>query len=129
MAAQVVLAAALLAAVVGWRDPDPTLRVQIPLLGAAGLLAGVAALRLVRFRWLLVATDIWFVVFGLLLSASVSAARRTADHWDPGPGEVEHLLRMQGWFESAVQRPVTATFLIAGTIGALAVARRSDGQG
>jgi hypothetical protein len=129
MAAQLVLGAALLIAVIGWHDPDPTLRVQVPLLGAAGLLAGLGALRVARFRWLLVATDIWFVIFGLLLSASLSATSRTADHWDPAPAELAHLLRMQGWFEPAVQRPVTAAFLIAGTIGALAVARRSDRPG
>ncbi len=125
LTAQVVLALALLVAVVGWRDSDVALRVSIALIGVAGLLGGLAAYRVTGFRWVIVAIDTWFVLLGAMLSLSVAGARAGVDHWDPAPAEIARLQRFEAWLDPAIHGPVAAAFLIAGTIGALAVARRS----
>jgi hypothetical protein len=45
---------------------------------------------------------------------------QVSGQWDPGPGDVAYLLRIEGWFDPAIQRPVVAAFLFAGTLGAAA---------
>jgi len=128
--AQPILAFALLVAVVTWRDPDPSLRWTMPAIGAAGLgIAWVARNQPVG-RWLTIAVDAWFVVFGLMLGMSVTADQAgVSGQYDPGPDVIAQLNRYQAWLDPFVQRPVVAAFLIAGTIGIVASARAASRAG
>jgi hypothetical protein len=125
--AQPILALALLVAVIGWRDADPSLRWTMPAIGAAGLgIAWVARNRAVG-RWLTIAVDVWFVLFGLMLGMSVTADQAgVSGQYDPGPDVIAQLNRFQSWLDPFVQRPVVAAFLIAGTIGIVASARAAS---
>jgi hypothetical protein len=49
--AQVALLAALAVAVIGWRDPDASLRILIPLLGVALLAVAIGLRRTPGGRW------------------------------------------------------------------------------
>jgi hypothetical protein len=123
LGAQLALALAMVLAVVAWRDPDPILRWLIPLLGLGGLALGVLATRWSAGRWALVAVDLWFVLLGMMLTASVSSARVGVIHYDPPPSEIAALERFDHWLDPALQNPITDVFLIAGTLGAVAAIR------
>ena len=129
--AQAALALALLIAVVGWRDSDPILRWAMPAIGATGIAAAVATRGMAAGRWLAIAADAWFVLFGVMLSLSVIGDMAgVSGQYDPGPAVIAHLGRLQAWLDPAVQRPVAATFLIAGTVGIIAAGRlRVAGDG
>jgi hypothetical protein len=122
--ARAALAAALLVAVVAWRDTDTALRWLMPAIGFAGL--GLVALTRKRpvGRWLAIVVGIWFVLFGVMLSLSVTAEQASVSgQYDPGPDVIAQLNRFQSWLDPMVHRPVAAVFVIGGTIGAVAAAR------
>jgi len=122
--AQLVLALALLAAVIGWRDPDAALRWTMPAIGAVGLGLAVAFRRQAIGRWIAIAIDLWFFLFGVMLSMSVASQRAgVSGQFDPGPDVITHLTRLESWLDPAVQGPVAAVFLIVGLAGAIAAAR------
>jgi hypothetical protein len=122
--AQAILALALLVAVIAWRDTDPSLRWTMPAIGAAGLgIAWVVRNQLIG-RWLTIAVDVWFVLFGLMLGMSVTADQASfSGQADPGPDVIAQLNRFETWLDPMVHRPVAAAFLIAGTIGIIAAIR------
>jgi len=124
VAAQAVLAVALLAAVWGWRDADPGLRLAMPAIGFGGLAAGLLLRRRPAGRSLLIAIDVWFIAVGILFSMSVAAQlTMVSGQFDPGPDEIARLDRFASWLDPAIQSWVASAFKLAGTIGAVAVAR------
>jgi hypothetical protein len=129
VAAQLVLAVALLAAAWGWRDGDPMLRLAMPAIGFGGLAGGLLLRGRPAGRWILIAIDVWFVSVGIMLSMSVaSELTKVSGQFDPGPDVIARLDRFSAWLDPAIQRWVASAFLFAGTIGAIAAARSRRGE-
>ena len=126
---QLVLGAALIAGIAGWRDPDQATRVVVGMIGAAALVLATFAARRRIVPWLIVAVDGWFVALGLTLGQSVRGAQMAVSgQWDPGPDEVALMIRFEHWLDPVVRTPVIAVLVVVGIVGMLAAIQSTSAE-
>jgi hypothetical protein len=122
---QAVLAAVLLLVGLTWHHPDAFARVATVAIGAGGLGAAVAVWARTGIRWPLVAVDLWFAAYGVLLFGR-NPCINVLGQCDLPESEFAEAAQLNHLLDPIwLQIPTGILAVIAGLAGAVAVVRAS----